>query len=346
MKWAAVVLGLLVAGVARSDRRLKKDSQAGTIPIDRRVLKEYSERKKDDWTLVLLATASDTPRCEFCTSCIHALEKAVGKLSREDALDVTVIDDKGRTVVFGVLDVLRYRDVLYLNDIPHVYILNHNNLKCPGSGFCKHTAQDILPRTESIDDAVLIKAVLHKLGRDDLWTKHFYKPPLITKQRLLGTLATVAVISLPLLPTITKVLIKHMWMVAVPALTIFWASTSGIIYNWQNNSWRLFGLDQYGNRVYIHPQARFQFLGEGMGLAFLNIAISFLLYFVAVAMNPKNKYRRVLLPLAVMSGMICFYLYFQVSGIVLRKAPYISYNLLPGNNYVRGSPRNDRHYTI
>eukprot|EP01057_Protomagalhaensia_wolfi_P001493 Protomagalhaensia_wolfi_Nauph_80__1492@NODE_1902_length_1284_cov_9_654618_g1489_i0_p1_GENE_NODE_1902_length_1284_cov_9_654618_g1489_i0NODE_1902_length_1284_cov_9_654618_g1489_i0_p1_ORF_typecomplete_len392_score55_05OST3_OST6/PF04756_13/1_2e23_NODE_1902_length_1284_cov_9_654618_g1489_i0681243 len=338
---------------------MRKDANYGILKINEAFVKDFLLVTPLPFTLILVATA-ESNLCPYCGELRRLLAEAMPYLESPDAGAKPIRDGEGRPVYVGELIATAHRGVaklLELDTVPALLLINDDTLKCiSGDGdrieACPVKDGGVLALKTAIQDPQeLVVSFYQALGREDILQSdrtsrfhrtliHFGIPILI-----IGT------IGLSYFETLRNLVIKRPQIIAGFALVSFFISTSGIIYNLQHNM-ELLGYNfRTKQTLWINPQQRQQYLGEG--LLFSGICVLGSISFYIGIRLPKLLKKRpfwenkiVIINLAAMIMMLLGAIAYHVAQVGLDIKRLSARPSFFPDGMTRGSVRVDRMYSF
>eukprot|EP01056_Protomagalhaensia_sp_Gyna25_P001971 Protomagalhaensia_sp_Gyna_25__1970@NODE_2050_length_1325_cov_37_355365_g1692_i0_p1_GENE_NODE_2050_length_1325_cov_37_355365_g1692_i0NODE_2050_length_1325_cov_37_355365_g1692_i0_p1_ORF_typecomplete_len285_score26_49OST3_OST6/PF04756_13/1_9e22UbiA/PF01040_18/3_4e02UbiA/PF01040_18/0_061TraF/PF13728_6/0_27DUF3021/PF11457_8/0_68DUF3021/PF11457_8/3_2e02_NODE_2050_length_1325_cov_37_355365_g1692_i038892 len=182
-------------------------------------------------------------------------------------------DGEGRPVFVGELVATVHRGVaklLELDTVPALLLVNNDTLKCISPDkdrieSCPVKDGGVLGLKTAIQDPQeLAASFYHALGREDILQSHRTSRFQRTLIHFGIPILIILTIGLSYFEILRNLVIKRPQIIAGFALISFFISTSGIIYNLQHNM-ELLGYNfRTKQTLWINPQQRQQYLGEGL----------------------------------------------------------------------------------
>eukprot|EP01055_Gregarina_sp_Pseudo9_P000933 Gregarina_sp_Pseudo_9__932@NODE_1598_length_1465_cov_18_295231_g1482_i0_p1_GENE_NODE_1598_length_1465_cov_18_295231_g1482_i0NODE_1598_length_1465_cov_18_295231_g1482_i0_p1_ORF_typecomplete_len410_score99_60OST3_OST6/PF04756_13/7_7e28DUF2157/PF09925_9/0_013MFS_1/PF07690_16/0_015Mem_trans/PF03547_18/0_054DUF3464/PF11947_8/0_15DUF3464/PF11947_8/2_1e03NnrU/PF07298_11/1_2NnrU/PF07298_11/1_1e02_NODE_1598_length_1465_cov_18_295231_g1482_i0451274 len=254
--------------------KLQKASPDHIINIDETFAHDFILAPERPYTFILV-TSADKNLCPYCGELRKHLAQSVPHLMNSDG--TPIVDEFGVPVFVLELMANKHRGLAKFFDIqgvPSVSLLTPHNLKCVNShnakaskdfDMCRIDDQNVLGLRTALHDSSELVNNFHKaLGRSDI-SEALNKGVYHRRLAYVGaSILILGTIMLYFFEWIRYQLIRHPQIIASLSLITFFVSTSGLIYNLQHNM-ELFGFNwQKKQSVWVAPQARQQYIAEGL----------------------------------------------------------------------------------
>eukprot|EP01053_Blabericola_migrator_P005929 Blabericola_migrator_1__5928@NODE_299_length_10197_cov_100_341955_g246_i0_p3_GENE_NODE_299_length_10197_cov_100_341955_g246_i0NODE_299_length_10197_cov_100_341955_g246_i0_p3_ORF_typecomplete_len380_score43_51OST3_OST6/PF04756_13/2_1e28Thioredoxin/PF00085_20/0_00032TraF/PF13728_6/0_0036ABC2_membrane/PF01061_24/6_3e02ABC2_membrane/PF01061_24/0_02Thioredoxin_2/PF13098_6/0_14Thioredoxin_2/PF13098_6/4_8e03ABC2_membrane_5/PF13346_6/0_049zinc_ribbon_2/PF13240_6/0_074ABC2_membrane_2/PF12679_7/1_8e03ABC2 len=327
----------------------------GVIAVDEKFVQNYVIPRSHDYTIIMVCTA-DAKLCPYCGE----LKRLTGDVSKAlRATEARLLDKAGAPVYLAEMSATTHKGlarVFGLQAVPALMLINGDTVQCTTTDGhtieqCRIAENPELALKSLIQDAKELETVfMRAIGREDILEARRKEQ---LRKRLLKwgmIFLCVSGTGLYYLETIRQLIIEHRQLIAGLALLSFTFSTSGVIYNLQHNM-ELFGYNpKKRETVWVAPQGRQQYLGEGFLFSILCVLGSISFYgcsrmIASVATRRKATTRTITLGIA--TALLLFSIAtFEAIQMGLQIKRYVFPTTFFPRGMIRGPVRIDRMYAF